>query len=71
MFGYVLAVFLMGFMCGVGVAYFLTLRKMHDLVIANALILKTTKDIIDCSGEDQELMRRILEELERSVESKQ
>ena len=64
MFGYVLAVFLMGFMWGVGVAYFLTVRKIHNLVMVNAAILKTMKEIVDCNAEDQKLMGAILDVLE-------
>lgn len=64
MFGYVLAVFLMGFMWGVGVAHFLTVRKIHNLVMVNAVILKTMKEIVECNAEDQKLMGAILDVLE-------
>ena len=71
MIWYVLAVFFMGFMWGVGVAHFLTIKKIHDLIVVNAIVLKSTKDILENSDEDHELMRKILEELERYVESQQ
>ena len=64
MIGYVLVVFLMGFVWGVGVAYSLTVRKIHNLVMVNAVILKTMKEIVDCSAEDQKLMGAILDVLE-------
>lgn len=68
---YVLAIFAMGFMWGVGVAHFLTNKKLQDLIAANVFVLKSLKDILDSSEEDHELMRKILEELNRYVESQQ